>query len=481
MRMARANTHGGRNCAMSPRERLRPSSWSPGGRRLAIVLVLATIVRLVWVAYAVRAPQYGDPLAYLHYGEELAAGRGYRSITVGFREASRFLDDPTYVAQEIPATAFYPIGYPAMVAVVAWVQQHTPLPGDLATGVAVVQAFLGVATVAMVHAITRRLFNSSVAIVTATVLALFPSLVFYTAIAFTETLFAFFVVAVVLAFVWHPWDRGRMSFRHLGLAGLLLGLSAEVRPFTLLVVPVLAVLWLVHGAGWRRAGAQVGVLLAAVVIVLTPWTIRNYQAVDAFVPISTNLGDTVCISRTPGAFGGTSTGLYDASGCRWILGNDEEGEDHFEVRNNRTNLASAWRFVRENPGEELSLQGQRLYYSFSGSSQILDHWQEPVFSDQQWDPLMSPSWRGVLGTVTDVYFFTVCALALVGSRFFWTRDEPRRLLVWLTGIALIATIPLLLYGLERFHLPVLPLLAVVAAPALHAAIVAARTAARRST
>jgi 4-amino-4-deoxy-L-arabinose transferase-like glycosyltransferase len=437
------------------------------------VLVLAAVVRLLWVAYAVRAPQFGDPMAYLYYGEEIAAGRGYRSIAVSLIERARFLDDPNYVAQDIPATAFYPIGYPAMVAAVAWVQQHTPVPGDLVTGVAVVQACLGVATVAMVHAVTRRLFDPSVALVAAIVVALFPALVFYTSAAFTETLFIFFVVAVVLAFVWHPWDRGRMSWPNLAVAGLLLGASAQVRPFLLPVVPGLALLWLLHGAGWRRALAQTGVLVVAVVLVLTPWTIRNYRAVGAVVPISTNLGDTICISRTPGALGGSTTGGHDPSGCRWALGNDEEGDEHFEVRNNRENLHRAWRFVREHPGEELSLQAERLFYTFAGSSQILDHGQERVAGDEEWDPVLSRFWRDVLGTFSDAYFFVVGAVAILGARLFWKGDEPRRGLVLVAAVTLIAIIPLMLYGIERFQMPVLPLLAVLAAPVLHGAVRAA--------
>ena len=44
---------------------------------------------------------------------------------------------------------------------------------------------------------------------------------------------------------------------------------------------------------WRRSLAQAAILLAGVVIVVAPWTIRNAVALDRFVPISTGGGQVL--------------------------------------------------------------------------------------------------------------------------------------------------------------------------------------------
>ncbi len=48
----------------------------------------------------------------------------------------------------------------------------------------------------------------------------------------------------------------------------------------------------------------VAVAFGIAVLVLVPWTIRNSRALHAFVPVSTNLGDTLCLDHSPGAYGG---------------------------------------------------------------------------------------------------------------------------------------------------------------------------------
>ena len=39
-------------------------------------------------------------------------------------------------------------------------------------------------------------------------------------------------------------------------------------------------------------------------VVLVPWTVRNAFTFHAFVPVSTNLGDTLCLDNSAGAYGG---------------------------------------------------------------------------------------------------------------------------------------------------------------------------------
>ncbi len=84
--------------------------------------------------------------------------------------------------------------------------------------------------------------------------------------------------------------------------GLLLGLSIEIRPIALLVVPmVLIVLW--RAGGMRVALERFALVVAVVIAVMIPWTVRNAVVMKAFLPIGTTTGDNLCIGNFPGAQG----------------------------------------------------------------------------------------------------------------------------------------------------------------------------------
>ena len=196
----------------------------------------------------------GDPVAYTYHGAELARGQGYRSFVAAY--TTRTLPEHS---GSFPPTAFYPVGYPAALAIVFWLVFHTPLPDNLPRLVGFFQVGLGVGSVLLAAEVARHLFGSRrAALFTAAIMAVFPSLVFYTAEAHLETLFNFLVLAVVLIIVSARWRD--MSRNRLLLFGFVLGLSALVRPFSLLVLPGLFVVWLLSGtelapgAGSDRVG-----------------------------------------------------------------------------------------------------------------------------------------------------------------------------------------------------------------------------------
>ena len=67
----------------------------------------------------------------------------------------------------------------------------------------------------------------------------------------------------------------------MGLGGIAVGLCALTRPVGVLLLPsyVLVVYWQVGRLGW----ASIVYVITASMLVITPWTIRNYQVHGAFV------------------------------------------------------------------------------------------------------------------------------------------------------------------------------------------------------
>jgi hypothetical protein len=127
----------------------------------------------------------------------------------------------------------------------------------------------------------------------AAAVAVYPALLEYQGMLMSEPLAATLLSGSVLAILWAADDASAPA-RWL-LPGALLGATAMVRPEYLGVAVLLAVVVFARGlrGEWRRSLAQAAVLLAGVVVFVSPWTVRNAVALDRFVPISTGAGQVL--------------------------------------------------------------------------------------------------------------------------------------------------------------------------------------------
>jgi hypothetical protein len=230
--------------------------------------------------------------------------------------------------------------------------------------------------------------------------------------------------------------------------GLVLGLSALVRPFSLPFLAGFVVAAVLAGVGWRRTSTAAAIVVGIVAMVLTPWTVRNAVRLHAFVPFSTNLGDTLCLDRS----------LHSNGAFSWA---DHEGcadPALSEVARNAENTRLALRFVTSHPTAELRLVGDRLTKMMSHDHSGLEEAESGGRGR-----FLSRGSRRLLSTAADVWFVLVLVLSVPGAVVLvrgW-RARPERAVVTV-ALAALCVIPLELWGNPRFHVPMLPLLAVTA-------------------
>jgi 4-amino-4-deoxy-L-arabinose transferase-like glycosyltransferase len=143
--------------------------------------------------------------------------------------------------------------------------------------------------VALIGLLGRRLGGDRLGLVAAAIAAVYPVLVTADASLMSETFYGLFVVlALLLAYrlIDRPHPRRALAL------GAVIGLAALTRGEGLLLLPLLAI-----PLAWRggRAGRapRVAAACIGVVVVVAPWTARNYLEVDRFVPISTNEGGVI--------------------------------------------------------------------------------------------------------------------------------------------------------------------------------------------
>lgn len=415
--------------------------------RLVVVaaVLLAFVVRAAWAWWATRTPLgANDPVTYLGLAERVADGQGY----VG----------PTGTP-----TAYFPPGWPVALGAVFRLASALGIEGSRPQLAAAFNVVLGTGVVALLALLARRLFGWTVAAVTAVVLALLPSLVGFSSLALSEPLFLFLVALALLLALWVPFSQlataGAQGWARLAGASVAMGLALLVRPVGVLLVAALLVGILVAGAAaraWRPALVRCALVVGLVALVLVPWAVRNASAVGAGLTLSTNTGDNLCIGNNPSANGTFQVPDY----CFADLPDQDGPADVAEVARAEVTQQRAIDWIRANPMEQPRLLVQRTiatfqyghYFRFSAQSYGADDW-------------IAERTVVMLDAVGDAGWFAVIALGLCGVPVLWGRRDPRRLVLLgsIVGLAL-ASWPF--FGVPRFGLPSVVLLAIPAAVVL---------------
>jgi 4-amino-4-deoxy-L-arabinose transferase-like glycosyltransferase len=421
-------------------------------RRILFAIVLvAFALRVGWVAYAGVQPHFvGDPEAYLLQGETFARGEGYVNPLVDIANVThRAKHEPLESAS--PAS-FYPPGYPAFVGAIVWVVWHTPIPDDgLVRAVGYLQALLGAISVLFAFEIARKAFDSRVALIAAAIVALYPNLIMTTATLQLETVFVFLVLATVLVLM-PVATHDHPSVPRLLVGGAMTGAVALVRPTIGLVIVALVATLAIARAPVRDVMRSVGIILLAMTALLAPWTIRNEIRLHAFVPISTGIGITVCVSRNDEATGALDTGIMERH-CQ--PHHSYASPAAREVATNTYATRRAFDWVVAHPERELRMWFTRTSLAFrtdhSGLGDIRSS--------------MSSQWASAIAWFSDAASYAVLGFSAIGGLVVARRRMRGGAFIVATSLAL-ATVPIILYGDPRYRVPTEPFFAILAAAGL---------------
>ena len=137
----------------------------------------------------------------------------------------------------------------------------------------------------LVFWLADRMFGQRAAIAAGLVYALDPLLVITSGLLYPEASAAVLLTAIVLIAV---GAAERDAVARSALAGALLGLLVLLRPVALVLPPIVGG-WIAVTAATRlaRKAAHLGALCLTLVLVLAPWTARNYRIHGRLVPPAT--------------------------------------------------------------------------------------------------------------------------------------------------------------------------------------------------
>ncbi len=348
---------------------------------MQIVLLLAVALAVRWSAadyWQVRSAgefSFPDSETYWTLGREIAAGRPYQ---IG-PDAAEVFRTP---------------GYPLLLAPLFLLADGDP-PVIWARAVSVV---LGTLTVFGVWWLTRLLFDRRAAMIAGVVAALYPEAIAASTFVLSEAPFC--LLMLVQFILWTaacrsdtPWRAGRLA----ACAGLVAAVATLVRPSWLLFTP-LAVLVAVlasvkrgdeprgsldstmpseprglsprdvqrhlqRGDEPRGSRARLlclgTVMLAGMIVGMTPWWIRNARVTGRFVPTTLQVGASLYDGLSPRATG--------ASEMSFVPGMTEDFRRQqpgpaatFEYRLDRHFRDEAVAWARSHPGEAVELAGVKF-------------------------------------------------------------------------------------------------------------------------
>ena len=246
---------------------------------LLTVCGLACGLRLgVWWIQGARLDEDID--AYLEIARHVAAGEGYA------------MGQPPHL------TAYRPPLYPLLMAAVFSL-------GGTPAVVGLVQVILGGLTTGLTWRCGQLLQLGRASYVAAGLVALDPLLLQYTALPMTETMCAALVIMWCWVLLEYPARSIEGAWRPL-LHGVCFGLICLCRPGFLAAIGLLGLgfgvaLWHARrtAAAWRNCWRAAGWCLVGLLVVLSPWVVRNALVIGKATPATTHGGYTLLLANNP--------------------------------------------------------------------------------------------------------------------------------------------------------------------------------------
>lgn len=394
-------------------------------RRPVVLAALTALAVRALIVAKLPAPSVWDGAIYAQLAEHIHAGHGF-----------------AYWSQTTPPwrpTGFFPVGYPALLALAMAFGASLPLAAH------VVNVIAGTISAACSAVIGTRVAGPRGGYLSGLAYALAPGPALFCAATMTETVTgALLALAVTVSLTPVTATRARMVSSATG--GLLVGLAALVRPQMLLAAPFMGAL----PAAKRsiRVVATAAAIAASLAVVL-PWTARNCATLHGCAIVSTNGGSNLLIGTFPDALGGYREPVA-SDGCGDVIG---------EMARDRCMTRRALSRIAHDPISWARLDLIKLAKTFAFE------W-TPVSYLRSAMPGMFPGSSAFrAAAICSVCWWAIAIAAIVGGRR--ALRAGGRLGATanavLLNVLLVALTHFVFIGDDRYHLPLVPLLAGLAA------------------
>lgn len=405
-----------------------------------LLIIVGFALRILWVVYF-PTDLYADSAWYYQQALNLSQGKGY-------------------VYNGAPS-AIWPVGYPFFLSLIFKLVPPTQLTAKF------INVMLLTFDLWLIFQYTRLSASSYLAPYLAMLLMSFmPTYIFAGGIVATEPLFAcllhFGLLIVLLAL---KKQRDWLWLVTGGVTGGMVYIRAEAVAF----LPVVLFFYVISrpavwSTKWQRIHGTLLLMIAIALIMITPWTIRNYIKLGLFVPISTTGCMNMWIGHVPYSDGGYYWSNDPTTNPTIFLEGDTEQTWY------RRSCQAAIQLIRAAPLQAVILWPKKIFKLWQDDRGIL-HWHLSGTIRR-----VSSQEAEFLYTIANSYYYVILFTGLTGviwqiakSKFWriyrgrqiWAIEELCGAVGFITILSFTG-IYLPFFGASRFHFALVPLLAVYA-------------------
>lgn len=340
--------------------------------------------------------------------------------------------------------------------------------------------FLGSGTCTIIYLFSKDLFGSKTALFSGILAAIYPCLFIYDGWLYTESLYTFCLTACIytlyrLQLQYKPFPKRLLSekfwlnrvwqsllhHRWSLLCGLLIGLAALARPNGIFLLG-LVVLWailvlLAKIQTWKPVLIDTVLIACIALVIVLPWTFRNYQVSHSFVLVSTGMGEVLSGSYNDAVLDGDPA----IRGSWWPTpGSLRHDAYNYTLKDDASDTARAFSWIRSHISALPYLFGLHFInmwipYTYSHGLAFEESSGSPVYY--------------IMIAMIKVLATLVISFALVGLFLTWKQYKRQLLAVYLL-LALVILQNVLFYSDMRFRAPIEPMLILLAGRALYGLI-----------
>ncbi len=395
-------------------------------RDLGLIFVLALAPRLL-CAVALPVRPTWDGVIYLRAAEQLARGEGYTQRALRADAPAR-------------ASAYYPVGFPATLAVVR-------VAGGGARTDLILQSLFGALTACATYLLARRYGARRRARTAALLIAFWPTGILLSATWMSEALFTCALCFALLPLAWAKLRHAALGFAFTCIG---LGICAYVRPIALIIAGTLAVALVARDVRRRWHFALIALVCTAAP--LLPWTLRNARVLDAPALVSTNGGTNLLLGTVgDGRFTRIPAAIDCPDGLR-------------EVERDRCRSDHALTRIRAKPLAFVARAAMKLGDTFAYESATA--LELGVSLAPRGAPI--PHWALALAALSSIYYILLLAAAVYAAWMSRTTIPASLRVLVLGPVVATAALHAVSLGGDRYHLPLVPLFAAIAVFALRA-------------
>lgn len=331
-------------------------------------------------------------------------------------------------------------GYPAVLA------GAYRFAGDSLWTARMVNAAVGGALALLTGVLARAAGAGARAWIASAIVALYPALVLSSVYVMPEGLYALWLVAA-LTLVRHRAALFAVA------AGVVAGVAMLTRSVGLALVAAPVAMWAratwAAEVSWARAMGRVALFGGAAAVVLLPWLLFTTRVAGGPLLDSTS-GFNLLAGNNPRA-----TGRLELGDERWLRDTYIAGASSAADGNARA-MAAGLSWARENPRAWLRLAAVKLGYLFG-----LEGREHAWVYGHAYFGARAAMTVTVWGWLLMLSFPALCVAAALGVARA-PRPAPAALVAIGAVVVATAALHVLSFGESRFHLPLVPLLAVVA-------------------